>query len=139
MVRGSEEKNKRSRKRADTIRIIDGSIAFRLCESGARQECQRNHSDPRSLGVPHIYAETEPAGYYALGYAQAEDQGDARWDLWHGRLPTARRPCVRSPPNRLPVPSGHSVWMPVRACFVWLSGYLHPTNSVIRHSQLRSE
>lgn len=27
-------------------------------------------------GVPHIYAKTEPAGYYALGYAQAEDQGE---------------------------------------------------------------
>lgn len=27
-------------------------------------------------GVPHIYAESEPAGYYALGFAQAEDQGE---------------------------------------------------------------
>ena len=27
-------------------------------------------------GVPHIYAKTETAGYYALGYAQAGDQGE---------------------------------------------------------------
>jgi acyl-homoserine-lactone acylase len=27
-------------------------------------------------GVPHVYAKREPAGYYALGYAQAEDQGE---------------------------------------------------------------
>ena len=27
-------------------------------------------------GVPHIYADTEPAGYHALGYAQAEDRGE---------------------------------------------------------------
>ena len=27
-------------------------------------------------GVPHVYAKTEPAGYYALGYAQAQDQGE---------------------------------------------------------------
>jgi len=25
-------------------------------------------------GVPHVYADTEAAGYYALGYAQAEDR-----------------------------------------------------------------
>lgn len=28
-------------------------------------------------GVPHIYADAEPAGYHALGYAQAEDRGEA--------------------------------------------------------------
>lgn len=27
-------------------------------------------------GIPHIYADTEPAGYHALGYAQAEDRGE---------------------------------------------------------------
>ena len=27
-------------------------------------------------GVPHIYAESEDAGYYGLGYAQAQDQGE---------------------------------------------------------------
>jgi acyl-homoserine-lactone acylase len=27
-----------------------------------------------SWGVPHVYADTEAAGYYALGYAQAEDR-----------------------------------------------------------------
>jgi acyl-homoserine-lactone acylase len=27
-------------------------------------------------GVPHIYADTEPAGFHALGFAQAEDQGE---------------------------------------------------------------
>ncbi len=27
-------------------------------------------------GVPHVYAKTEPAGYYGLGFAQAEDQAE---------------------------------------------------------------
>ena len=30
------------------------------------------HRDP--WGVPHIIADTEEAGFYGLGYAQAEDQ-----------------------------------------------------------------
>jgi acyl-homoserine lactone acylase PvdQ len=37
-------------------------------------------------GVPHIYASTEPDGYFGLGYAQAEDQLAALLELFNGVL-----------------------------------------------------
>jgi acyl-homoserine-lactone acylase len=62
--------------------ILASCAGLRSTEKSGESPPIRNLSDNEvtlvrdDWGVPHIYADTESAGYFALGYAQAEDQGE---------------------------------------------------------------
>ena len=71
---------------SDASRLGIAAIAIGLQFSGCAQHSREGSADGSltvqvevlrdDWGVPHIFARTEDAGYFGLGYAQAEDQGE---------------------------------------------------------------
>src|SRR5438045_1072856 len=65
------------RARLDRSRIVAATISLCIAAaSGAIAQASGPHAriDRDDWGVPHIHATSEEGGFYALGYAEAEDQ-----------------------------------------------------------------
>ena len=54
-----------------TSQCVTGALAALLATPAGAGEATLYRD---TWGVPHVYADSEAAGYYALGYAQAEDR-----------------------------------------------------------------